>query len=134
MPLTVLQLEAEGFTAIECTCKACGHIDSVAFDLIRQRVAHLDMRIETIGDLGKRMPCGNCGSRECTYQEVRKGDPPKLEIGARDDRMKMIAILKDSEPVHYVYDQAMADRYINDPEWREELRLSGVPLHLRRSR
>lgn len=131
MPLTILQLEAEGFTAIEGTCNACGRVDSVAFDLIRERVPHLDMRVVTIGDLGKLMPCGNCGSRECTYQEVCKGEPPKFEIGPRDERMRMIAILKDGEPVRHVFDQAMAECYISDPEWREALRVSEVPLHRR---
>lgn len=77
MPLTIEQLEAERYFHIECRCRHC-HRGAVwvPFKLIRNRRPDLDINDLTIAELGKLMPCGECGSREVDYKEVRQEDAP----------------------------------------------------------
>jgi hypothetical protein len=40
-------------------------------------------------------------------------------------------VLRDGEPVWHAPSRGAADRFANDPAWREELRLANTPLHKR---
>jgi hypothetical protein len=71
---TISQLEAERYTAILCECRACRNRVAYPFRLIRMERPRLMLSAMTIPDLGAKMPCGKCGSRDVIYRPHRQSD------------------------------------------------------------
>ena len=70
---TISMLEVERYTHIECRCRQCRHWVAVPFDMIRRQRPRLLLSAITIAQLGKKMPCGKCGSRDAEYKAMRQG-------------------------------------------------------------
>lgn len=75
---TISQLEAEHYTAILCECRnpACRNRVGYPFKMIRKDRPRLMLSAMTIAELGARMPCGKCGSRDVAYRACRQSDAP----------------------------------------------------------
>lgn len=73
---TISQLEAEGYTAVLCTCRnpSCRNCVGFPFDMIRSKRPRLMLSAMTIEELGRKMPCGKCGGRDVAYREHRQSD------------------------------------------------------------
>ncbi|SDD96111.1 hypothetical protein SAMN05216337_1017165 [Bradyrhizobium brasilense] len=73
---TISMLEVERYTHIECRCRSCRNWVAVPFDMIRRQRPRWLLSAITIEDLGKKMPCGKCGSRDVEYKPMRQEDAP----------------------------------------------------------
>lgn len=73
---TISQLEAEDYTAILCECRntACRNRVAYPFELIRKDHPRLMLSAMTLAELGKKMPCGQCGGRDVSYRAERQSD------------------------------------------------------------
>jgi hypothetical protein len=78
MTKTISQLEVEGYTAILCECRdpKCRNRVAYPFKLIRNERPKLMLSAMTIDELGAKMPCGKCGSRDVAYRPHRQSDAP----------------------------------------------------------
>lgn len=79
MSKTVSQLEAEGYTHIECWCEPCRMTVMVAFSMIRKTRPMLPaMRFD---DLGAKMRCSRCGRPATRFSPHRQSDMPGYSRG-----------------------------------------------------
>lgn len=79
--MKICMLEAQGYTHIECLCRRCGRCVWMPFDFIRPRRPRLDLGAMTIDDLGRKMVCCECGSRDVSYREARQSDSTGFASG-----------------------------------------------------
>lgn len=72
---TIRELEAQNYHHIECRCQNCNRGTVwVPFDLIRKRRPRIKIDDLTIEQLGAKMICGQCWSRDVVYRKVRQED------------------------------------------------------------
>lgn len=71
---TISQLEAEGYTHIECGCDQCRVTVQMPFMMIRKRRPLLSAM--TFDELGGKMRCERCGARPSSFKPWRQSDEP----------------------------------------------------------
>jgi hypothetical protein len=76
MSETIAQLEEHGYHHIECWCEPCHRAVWVCFKMIRKVHPLLNIDNPPIHELGKLMPCGQCGQPGTSYKEARQEDGP----------------------------------------------------------
>lgn len=79
MSKTVSQLEAEGYTHIECWCESCRITVQVPFAMIRKSRPMLSAM--DFDELGAKMRCSRCGGPPVRFKPYRQSDEPGFTTG-----------------------------------------------------
>jgi len=64
---TIGQLEAIGFTHVECNC-VCRRSVSMPFRLLRIKYPRVPLSLMTLAELAAKLVCERCGKREFTFR------------------------------------------------------------------